>query len=113
MFKNCLPIVLLTSKRGYSGILTTEEDGVHVHDGNLFIWLAGVYKFSCDYTLSVWIHGRDDFEPTMIKCFSNTVLNMDESANPQEVACSSLTLSPIEMVKLSRSGEISCQVVFH
>lgn len=108
MFENCLPIVLLTLRGGARSCL---------HDAReryLHIWLAGVYEFPCDYTLTVWIHGRDESEPTLIKCLSNTVLNMNSSFNPDCVVRCSLTLSPIEVEQLSwRSGSISCQVVFH
>lgn len=81
-------------------------------NGFMHIWLAGCYEFPCDYTLSVWQHGRDDDEMTLIKCFSNTVLNMNSSFNPRCVAGSSLTLSPIELSSVC-GGDVSCQVVFY
>jgi hypothetical protein len=128
MFENCLPIVLLTSRMSLSkvfGILTTTKsikpseatvNATRSNDENLYIWLEGVYKFPIDYTLTLWAHGKDETESTMIKCFSNTVFNMNSPHNPKDVAQRALSLSHLELEKLSNNANntrISCQIVFH
>lgn len=77
--------------------------------------LIGVYQFPINYTLTLWTHGRDDVEPTMIKSVSNSVLFMDKPFTPKQVAVKSLTVSHLELQKLTRDGtqNISCQILFH
>jgi hypothetical protein len=112
------------SLRKVFGILTTTKSikpseatvAATRSDENLYIWLEGVYKFPIDYTLTLWIHGKDDCEPTMIKCFSNNVFYMDSPHNPKDVAQRALSLSHLELEKLSNNANntrISCQIVFH
>lgn len=112
-FENCLPVTILTSRTtlqkafGCSSKQPSSE--------NLHIMLVGVYQFPINYTLTLWTHGRDDYEPALIKSVSNSVLFMDKPFTPKQIAVKSLTVSQLELQKLTRDGtqNLSCQILFH
>lgn len=114
-FENCLPIMLLTSKMSLRKTFGFSTNDNNLCDEIFYIYLAGVYQFPINYTITFWIHGRDDFEPTIIKSMSNSVFFMNTPCNPKEVAGNAIGISRLELQKLTNdeSNMLSCQIMFH
>lgn len=114
-FENSLPVLLLTSKVSMSKAFGCSSADKLVAREQLFIFLVGVYQFPINYTITLWTHGRDDFEPTMIKCMSNQVQYINNPWNLKDIVKSSLSVSYLELKKLSNHGRnlLSFQILFH
>lgn len=94
------------------GCSTVEKSPFDEHH---YIFLVGVYQFPINYTITLWSHGRDDYEPTVIKSMSNSVFFMNKSFSPKVIAGNALALTQLELQKLTNDGSkmLSCQILFH
>jgi hypothetical protein len=78
------------------------------------IWPLSIYEFPLKYSLNVWTHGKDDSEPTLIRCISSTVPYLSAQQTFREIFDNSLVLSKAALEKLTQKDSlISCQIVFH
>lgn len=113
-FENCLPVAVLTKRMSLQKAFGCSYVS-KASDENLFIYLVGVYQLNVNYTLTLWAHGCDDYEPTMIKCISSTVKFMSKPVSPKEIAGHALSISRLELQKFTNNGRkmLSCQIVFH
>lgn len=114
-FENCLPITLMTSKIDIRKVFNCPFNNESTIAENLYIWLTGVYQFPVNYTLTVWRHGCDQFEPHTLKSISDCVLFMNKPINSRAVASQALCLSNLDIQRLTNNGMkmLSCQILFH
>ena len=112
-FENCLPVLFLTAKmtmRKAFGCTPNPSSFEH-----LFVFFAGVYQFPMNYSITLFTHGRDDSEPTIIKSMSNSVRFMNHPFSLKDIAKNAFVITALEIQKLSNNGRnlLTCQIVFH
>lgn len=115
IFENTFPIVLLTSKMSLRKVFECSSADINISDENFFIFLVGVYQFPINYTITLWSHGKDDLEPTMIKSMSDSVFFMSKPLTPKKVSRNAFGISHFELQALTNYGrkKLSCQIMFH
>ncbi|KAG5673235.1 hypothetical protein PVAND_003299 [Polypedilum vanderplanki] len=109
-YKNCLPVLLLTSKIDLRAIFGNSKSKKNSFDEVTLIWLSTVFDESVKYSFNVWTHHDGGY----IKVISTTTSTLDEQRSFKCLGQGFLNLNQNEIKRLTCENEnlLNCQIIF-